>query len=319
MQTTRRQFIQSSLGCAIGMSLSHSFSALAASEKRIPIAFQLYTVRGEFEKDAPDTLKTLAYLGYKAVEFWGYDGGPKVYQEYTAPQLRGMLDDHGLKCCGMHLQLKALEKENFKRTLETNHVLSSEFLNVASAQDKMGAENKIAELADFLNHASEECKKHKKFVGYHSHPFDFAKISGRYAWEILFDKLRPEVNMQLDVGNCLDGGGDPIAVLKEFPGRTRSIHIKEHEDKTFDSDFYTQVFQLCETTEKLKWYIVEMGSPDGTGFEIPQEAMLKLRKLGKAGSAGKTGKAHKGKKAKAADAANATNAANTGNAGTTNK
>ncbi len=281
MQTTRRQFIKSSVGCAVGMTLSRSLPVDAASAKPIPIAFQLYTVRGEFERDVPGTLKTLAHLGYKAVEFWGYAGTSNVYNQYSASELRNMLDNNGLKCCGMHMQLKALAADHLRRTLENNQVLGSEYLNVASAQEKMGSEDKIGELADFLNHAAAECRPHRKTVGYHSHGFDFAKINGRDAYEILFSRLGPEINMQLDVGNCLDGGGDPIAVLKEFPGRTRTIHIKEHGDKTFDSDFYKEIFKLCETTG-TKWYIVEMGAPDGVGFDIPQQALLKLRRLGKA-------------------------------------
>jgi len=118
-------------------------------------------------------------------------------------------------------------------------------------------------------------------AGYHCHAFDFARIEGRFAWEILFRQLRPEVNMQLDVGNCLSGNGEPIAMFKEFPGRSWSVHIKEYQDKTFDSDFYKEVFHLCETTCATKWYIVEMGGDEGLGFEVPRQAFAKLHNLGK--------------------------------------
>ena len=245
------------------------------------IGFQLYTVRGEFSRDVPGTLKRLADIGYKAVEFWDYAGTPKVYKEYTAQELRKLLDGYGLKCCGMHLQLKALDKENLARTVETNQTLGSEFLNVAAAKKEMGSEAGIAELADILNRTAAEIKKEKLIVGYHAHPFDFEKIKGRFAWELLFEKLQPEVNMQMDVGNCLSGNGDPIAMMKEFPGRTRTIHIKEHQDKTFDSDYYQEVFRLCETVSHTKWYIVEMGGMMGNGFAVPQEALEKLRRVGK--------------------------------------
>ena len=87
--------------------------------------------------------------------------------------------------------------------------------------------------------------------------------------------------MQMDVGNCLSGDGDPIAMLKKFPGRTRTIHIKEHQEKTFESDFYKEVFRLCETTSATKWYIVEMGGADGNGFDVPRTALAKLHQLGK--------------------------------------
>ena len=281
MQTTRRQFIKSGLGCALGMTLSRMTSTAASQEKKISIGFQLYTVRGEFARNVPATLKALGELGYQGVEFWGYDGTPNVYQQYSAAELRKLLDGHGLKCCGMHLTLKALAKENLARTVENNRILGSEFLNVAAAKEKMGSEASIGELADFLNQTAVELQKHKMAVGYHAHNFDFAKINSRFAWELLFDHTKPEVNMQMDVGNCLGGDGDPIAMLKKFTGRTRSIHVKEHQEKTFESDFYKEVFRLCETAHPTKWYIVEMGGPDGNGFEVPKEALAKLHRLGK--------------------------------------
>ena len=70
-------------------------------------------------------------------------------------------------------------------------------------------------------------------------------------------------------------------LLKKFPGRTRTIHIKEHQDKTFESDFYKEVFHLCETSSATQWYIVEMGGPEGNGFEVPRQALEKLHRLGK--------------------------------------
>jgi sugar phosphate isomerase/epimerase len=254
---------------------------MAKEDKRIPIGFQLYTVRGEFSRDVPGTLKKLADIGYKAVEFWGYGGGPNVYQKYSAKDLRKMLDEFGLKCCGMHLDLSALSDANLQQTIENNTVLGSQYLNVAGAKDKMKSEKGIAELANLLNQRAKDCKPHSMFVGYHAHPCDYEKFKGRFAWELLFDQASPEVNMQMDVGNTLTGKGDPIAMLKEFPARTRTIHLKEHDDKTFDSDFYKEVFHLCETVCGTKWYIVEMGGLLGNGFEVPRQALEKLRKAGK--------------------------------------
>jgi len=253
----------------------------AEQSKKIPIGFQLYTVRGEFAHDVPGTLKRLGQLGYQGVEFWGYGGTADVYQKYSAAQLRKLLDGFGLKCCGMHIELKALAKENLQHSIDNSLALGNEYLNVASAKDKMGSEAGIAELADLLNQRAAELRPHKLMVGYHAHAFDFDKIKGQSAWELLFSRTEPEVNMQMDVGNCLSGKGDPIAMLKKFPGRTRTIHIKEHQDKTFESDYYKEVFRLCETTSGTKWYIVEMGGTLGNGFEVPRQALEKLQRLGK--------------------------------------
>ena len=65
---------------------------------------------------------------------------------------------------------------NLQRTIDNNQTLGSEYLNVAAAQDKMGAKDKIAELAALLNEAAAQCRSHKMKVGYHAHPFDFAAM-----------------------------------------------------------------------------------------------------------------------------------------------
>jgi sugar phosphate isomerase/epimerase len=281
MQTTRRQFIQSGLVCAASMTVSPNIALAADQPKAVSIGFQLYTVRGEFARNVPDTIKALAQIGYHGVEFWDYSGTPDVYQHYSAADLRQILDGNSLKCCGMHVNLEALSGDKLKRTIENNQTLGNIYINLVAAPALMKSESGIGELALLLNKVSTECQAQNMVAGYHCHSFDFAKINGRFAWEILFSQLKPEVNMQLDVGNCLSGGGDPIAMFKEFPGRSRTVHIKEYKDKTFDSGFYKEVFRLCETTCGTKWYIVEMGGADGNGFDVPRQALAKLHSLGK--------------------------------------
>ena len=68
-------------------------------------------------------------------------------------------------------------------------------------------------------------------VGYHAHGGDFKKFDGETAWDIFFSNAGPDVVMQMDIGNCLGGGGDPYAMLKKFPGRSATIHLKEHGGK----------------------------------------------------------------------------------------
>src|SRR4029077_9255498 len=109
---------------------------------------------------------------------------------------------------------------------------------------------------------------------------DFARINGRFAWELLFSRAQPEVNMQMDIGNCLSGKGDPIAMLKKFPGRAKTVHLKEYKEKTFESDYYNEVFRLCETISGTRWYIVEMGGTLGNGFDVSRQALAQLRGAG---------------------------------------
>src|SRR3989475_10850607 len=193
MQITRRRFIETGFGAALGMTLSRAMSMAAAQAKTIPIGFQLYSVRGEFARNVAETLKKLSQIGYRAVEFWGYGGTPNVYQGYSGPDLRKLLDDCGLKCCGMHLDLKALD--NLQRTIENNEALGSEYLNVAAAKGKKGAEKRDAELAALLNRTAVACRSHKMSVGDHAHPLDFEQSNGHCAWELRFRQTQPTVTI----------------------------------------------------------------------------------------------------------------------------
>lgn len=253
---------------------------------KIPIALQLFSVRGECEKDLPAALKATAEAGYQGAEPWGYGGESLDWMGHSAKDLRKLYDDFGLKCCGIHMSTGALLGDNLKRTIELNQTLGNRFLIVAADSQRMKARDTILELAGILNDAAEKLQPHGMFTGYHAHGFDFAKVDGEIAWDILFSNTRPEVIMQMDIGNCASGGGDPIGTLRKFPGRAKSVHLKDYggpkgsvigEGKAD----WPEVFRLCEETQGTEWYVVEEGSEDGMGFEIPRRSLEALRRMGK--------------------------------------
>ena len=252
----------------------------------VPIALQLFSVRAECQKDLPATLEAVARLGYVAVEPWGYRGEAVEWMGHGAAELRKMLDDNGLACCGIHLATDALLGDNLKRTIELNQHLGNRFLIIAADKARMSSLEGIAELAGILDRAAEHLKPLGMSAGYHAHGFDFAQVEGQTAWDRLFSQTRDDVVMQLDIGNCASGGGDPVAVLRKFPGRARSVHLKDYggpEGAVLgegEAD-WDEIFRLCETTHHTEWYVVEEGARDGLGFDIPARALENLRKMGK--------------------------------------
>ncbi|MBM3855282.1 MAG: sugar phosphate isomerase/epimerase [Verrucomicrobia bacterium] len=277
----RREFLAGATAAATLAGFSLRASAATPPKKKLPIGLQLYAVREEFARSVPETLKAVARSGYAGVEFWGYGGTPNVFQNYSAQQLRQLLDDNKLQCCGIHLQVKALETAQLERTIENNRILGNRFLVVAAAKKEMSSLDGIKAFAAFLSEAHEKCRPHGMRVGYHAHGFDFDKLEGRFAWDHLFSQTRPEVIMQMDIANCLGGGGDPLAMLEKFPGRALSLHIRETGEKTFASEYYREVFRLAESTAKTEWYVVEQGGPGGRGFAVSEQALQALHRLGK--------------------------------------
>jgi len=69
--------------------------------------------------------------------------------------------------------------------------------------------------------------------------------------------------MQVDTGNMMSGGGDPIKYLKKYPGRSITVHLKEYSKTNpkailgeGDMD-WKQVLNICSTTGGTEWYIIE--------------------------------------------------------------
>lgn len=254
----------------------------------IPIGLQLFAVRGECAKDLPATLKAVADIGYQGAEPWGYNGQSLQWQGHEVSDVRRMYDDNGLKCCGLHLDTDALLGDNLARTIEFNQALGNRFLIVAMDPKRIASVEGVKELAGILNDAAEKLQAVGMYTGYHAHGFDFVTLdNGEIAWNALFSQTRPEVIMQIDIGNSVSGGGDPIAALRLFPNRARSVHLKDFGSSSQDLVIgegkadWPEIFRLCETTQNTEWYVVETGGVDGLGFDIPRRSLEALRRMGK--------------------------------------
>ena len=253
-----------------------AMAARLEAGSKIPIAVQLYSVRGDCKANFDDALAKVAAMGFKGVEFAGY-------YKRNATQLRQLLDDHGLVCCGTHTGLDTVTGDALKGTIEFNRILGNKYLIVPgmSASSRQG----WLDLARRFNEIADKVKPEGMLVGYHAHGGDFKKYDGETAWDIFFGSTKPEVVMQLDTSNCRDGGADPVAVLKKYPGRARTIHLKASgggaeavigEDKVE----WKEVFAFCEGPGKTEWYIVEHESGKDP-VDAVKRCYAALKKMGK--------------------------------------
>jgi sugar phosphate isomerase/epimerase len=279
---SRRDFLRNVAMTAAGAAVAPTFSAAARAiepgGKKIPIGLELYSLRAELPKDFAGVIQAVGKMGYQGVEFAGYFGW-----DAKADELRKLLDDNGLKCCGTHTHLPTLEGDELKKTIELHKTLGNKFLICPSLSAKDA--NGWTELAKKFNEISARAKEYDMFVGYHSHATDFKKIDGKTPWEIFFDNTNADVIHQIDTGNTLDGGGDPLAMIKKYPGRTRSTHIKEHGgpvgvpigEGTID---WKAMFEAYESVGGTEWYIVEHETSK-TPMETVKACLDNLHKMGK--------------------------------------
>ena len=271
----RRHFLQvSALGTA-GLALGFE-GAHAAQGPKIPVGLELYSVREQCAKDLPGTIAAVAKIGYKGVEFAGYHGR-------SAKDLRKLLDDNGLVCCGTHTPYETILPDKLEATMEFNQIIGNKFLIVPWMEGK--SKQAWLEKAKLFNEAADKAKAKGMFVGYHAHAHDFEKFDGESAWDLFFGNTKADVIMQLDTSNCCDGGADPVAVLKKYPGRAKTIHIKSNgggPEAVFGEDKvnWAEVFKFCEGPGRTQWYVVEHESSKDP-LDAVKRAFAALQKMGK--------------------------------------
>ena len=197
------------------------------------LAFQVYAVRDLCEKDFVGTLKAAKAMGYEGVEtgrFFGLD----------AKGLRAACDEAGLELVALQLYPHNLAEPQLAETIKFCKDCGCNRVNVAWYKGSAENANDWQLLVNVLNHAAEVCAKEGIYVAYHNHDHEFRiKFGGRRVWDWLYSKesdstLRQVtetprfsdlVLQELDCGNCVLGGGDPVECIKNYPHRNPTVHI----------------------------------------------------------------------------------------------
>jgi sugar phosphate isomerase/epimerase len=188
---------------------------------QIQVALQVYTVRELLKNDYVGTLKKVRDIGYEVVELAG--SGP-----FDAPGMRKALDDVGLSATGIHVALEQLET-NLLHWLEFCRVVGipnlvcpwlpqarrqtkEDWLGVAASLEKLGA----------------RCKEEGLRLLYHNHNFEFVRVDGSYALDLIYAKTAADhVYAEIDTYWVQHGGADPVAYVRKYARRLPILHVKD--------------------------------------------------------------------------------------------
>ena len=80
--------------------------------KKFNLGLQLYSVRGEMAKDFEGTIKKVAEIGYKYVEFAGYFNK-------SAEEIKAILKKYNLVCESVHQTLSINDEAKVRRRLSS--------------------------------------------------------------------------------------------------------------------------------------------------------------------------------------------------------
>ncbi len=237
-----------------------------APKVKMPLATQLFPVAEMLAKDLRGTLKLIKEAGYDGVEF---AGGLR----FAAQDVRYALEEAGLQVVGWHTPWNYLSAENIYSTVTYNKVLGNQFIIVPWRPDEiLATRESCLNFAAELTWVSNVLGNFGMVTGYHNHATEFKPTSdtNELPWDIIAQNTPSNVIMQNDIGNGMRGGGDMLGLLKKYPGRAGTIHMKPFSSKIsdvfFDDDFcevdWDDYFKVCRESAGVRWYIVEYINKD---------------------------------------------------------
>jgi len=218
----RRAFIQT-LGAAAagGMALP---SQLRLPKRLDRIGLELYAVRHEMAKDPEKTLAAVRAIGYTDVELlWSFDNFRR-----TAAQVAETLKKEGLRAPSAHISPIILFV-GWERSLETAKQLGHQYLIVPDfGGETTRTLDDWREWADRFNTAGAVARKAGIWLAFHNEADHMKPIDGMAPYDVFVERLDPSVvRLQLDTGNMLIGGGDPMRYLEKYRDRYWSFHLKD--------------------------------------------------------------------------------------------
>ncbi len=255
-----------------------------APAKRRPMGLELYSVRGELARDLPNTLKSVAKIGYEVVEFYS------PYFKWTpayAKDVRAQMDDLGLRCYSTHNGFESFTPgENLAHAIELNQILGARYIVLASAPGNTSGVDGWKRLCERLTAAVEQLNPHGLSAGYHNHQAEWAKLEdGQRIMEVIAANTPKEFMLQLDVGTCEEAGSDPVAWVKANPGRIKTMHLKDWapgghtEDKGYRILFgegvtpWKDLLAAAESVGGIEYFLIEQEGSRLSEFETVKRCL----------------------------------------------
>lgn len=223
---------------------------------KIPPGLQLYTLRNQTQKDFIGTLKKVADIGYKTIEFAGYG-------DISAVQMKKALDDFGLLGVSTHVSFEKLEKE-LERQIEYSKVIGSQFIIVPYIPKEIwNSDSQFQTLISALKKIGKEIKRSGLQLGYHNHEHEFVKVGGRYILDRLLEGVGKDLLvLELDLYWIKKAGLDPKSILRYYAGQVPLVHVKDMDKRGEFTEVgkgimdYPSIFPLFHDVG-IKYYFVE--------------------------------------------------------------
>jgi sugar phosphate isomerase/epimerase len=188
----------------------------------LPIAVQVYSVRDDAAADLRGTLEKIKKMGYDGVEFAGLYGNDPA-------EIKKMCDEIGLTPISAHVPYREMLADP-EGVLSRYATIGCKFVAVPylSEEDRPGGTGDFNEVIKNIKSLSATAKGMGMQMLYHNHDFEFVKLDGKYALDILYEEVPADL-LQTELDTCwVNVGGEvPAEYIRKYAGRCPVVHLKD--------------------------------------------------------------------------------------------
>ncbi len=187
---------------------------------RFLVALQLYSVRDDMEKDFAGTLQQVKEMGYNGVEFAGLFGK-------SAAEVKALCEENGLVPISAHVPFVDMMKD--PELLNVYSEIGCKFVVIPYlTEEYRPGQPKFLEVIEGAKLLGKKANELGMKLCYHNHDFEFIKIDGEYALDILYKKVDTDI-LQTEIDTCWVnvGGENPAAYVRKYKGRANIVHLKD--------------------------------------------------------------------------------------------
>ncbi|MGG7465041.1 sugar phosphate isomerase/epimerase family protein [Plantibacter sp. YIM 135347] len=238
--------------------MTQPVNAPDAAEGTPRIAVMAYTVLDQATADLPGTLARVADIGYLGIETYG------IVERFGASAVRAALDGAGLDLTSSHAPFPA--GADADRILDEYAELGATTLVWSMEREEFDSADTIAHGVERVNEAAERAGARGMRIGYHNHFAEFRnRIDGRSAYDVLLDRLHPDVVLELDLYWATMGGASLPELLDGLGDRVRFVHIKDGPAVSYEDDTMVPIGDgsidwdaVLSAGTAVDWHIVEL-------------------------------------------------------------
>ena len=190
---------------------------------------QLYTLHDYTKtlEDFEETLRKVAEIGFKYVQVSGTC-------EFEPEWLKEKLEKYGLECVLTHTN-PAKMFEDAKKVCDDHTVFNCDYIGLGGMPrlwnfDDFTSDEVVDKFVEEYLPIMETFKENGKYMMYHNHHYEFAKMSnGNFMWDELAKRIPANLmGFTLDTYWIQYGGKNPVKEIKKLAGRLPCVHFKDY-------------------------------------------------------------------------------------------